>query len=1032
MRHIVGYVSLLRRVSMLYGEKVKQARQEKQLTQAELAAMANTTRQTVNLIEAGRFNPSLKLCLDIAVALGKTLDELFWLSGSGLLENINQILIADMGSTMTKVVLLEKDNGVFKLAGEAESPTTVEKPFEDVKVGLVRAFQQLEKNTGKSLVTDSGKPKIPFLATSSAGGGLQIMAFGLSSTDTGKAAQMTVLGAGGVILQTFTIDDGLTVIHKMRQIRQLHPDMILMAGGIDGGNIASVVRLAETLSLSHPISKFDHTKKIPVVFCGNKDAYPYVESILSSQFDVIQTENVRPTLTEINTEPAKTAVHDIFMEHVMEQAPGYRDVKKWVKTDIIPTPAGVEKMLMLYGEHTGKNIVMIDMGGATTDIFSNIYGDYSRTVAANTGMSYSISQVVADAGIDAVAARVPNIITKDNILDYAGNKMLNPNYLPQYIGETVIEQAIAAEGIALAWDQHQNMCFKHHQVGFLEKRRLQDDYDPFEEVFYVKDEQKLFQLSDIDTIIGAGGVIRHAQPQEALLMLADGIKPAGVIRCLRDKHFKSPQLGALSALDGETALQVFETECLEDLGWIVAPLGKIKADKPVLTVTAGDITYTVKGGEVLYLAKGGSVSVQATGSVMIRKNINNLSFEAATPVLIDCRGRGESFNGKPLSMYALPINARTLQEFQCGIEPPDIQVSHGAYTFTRELPYLGTIFARPGERVTPSTIIGENRCTPPRVYIIDIRRLVGYDKKLSDSEIKENLAVRVGDTVNSGQKIFHTKGALFGENWYESPVRGEVVRIDKALIMLREIQDYSDKPVVIKISEKTSLSGNKIQPDHIKSYLMFKEGDFIERGMQLIKPATDLLSIPSPATGTLKKIDTAEGTITIQYDNKPVSLISFVKGDVTAVEPFMSVEITGHGAVAYGMIGFGNENTGEVIEMDNNEDIGARHRGMVVFCAKPITKENLEAAKKNDVKGIIAPSMHVSEWAAFYGNLIGVGITGDEEIPFTVILTEGFGELPMTAKTTEFFKDSVGKTASLSGRTQIRAGVIRPMIVVAD
>ena len=239
---------------MLYGEKVKQARVDKQLTQAELAAMTNSTRQTINLIEAGRFNPSLKLCLDIAVALGKTLDELFWLSGSGILDAIHQVLIADVGSTTTKVVLLERENGVFHLAGDAESPTTVEKPDEDVKIGLIRAFRKLEEATGKTLVTDSGKPKVPFFATSSAGGGLQVMAFGISSTDTGKAAEMTVFGAGGIILQTFTVDDGLTVIHKMRQIRALHPDMILMAGGTDGGNIASIVRLAEILSLSHPIS----------------------------------------------------------------------------------------------------------------------------------------------------------------------------------------------------------------------------------------------------------------------------------------------------------------------------------------------------------------------------------------------------------------------------------------------------------------------------------------------------------------------------------------------------------------------------------------------------------------------------------------------------------------------------------------------------------------------------------------------------------------------------------------------------------
>lgn len=1012
---------------MLYGEKVKQARVEKQLTQAELAAMTGSTRQTINLIEAGRFNPSLKLCLDIAVALGKTLDELFWLSGSGILDAIDQVLIADIGSTTTKVVLLEKNNGIFHLAGDAESPTTVENPDEDVKIGLVRAFRKLEESTGKALVTESGKPRVPFFATSSAGGGLQVMAFGISSTDTGKAAEMTVLGAGGIILQTFTIDDGLTVIHKMRQIRSLHPDMILMAGGTDGGNIASIVRLAEVLSLSHPVSKFDHSKKIPLIYSGNKDAFSYVESMLKEQFEVVQTANIRPTLSALNIEPAKNAVHDAFMEHVMEQAPGYRDVKKWVKTDMIPTPAGVEKMLMVYGEHARKNIVMFDIGGATTDFFSNIYGEYSRTVAANTGMSYSITQVMADAGIRAIMDKMAASLSEDDVRDYICNKMLNPCFIPQSPTDSAIEQSVATVAIELAWKQHQAMCFKQHKLGFLEKRRSQADYDPFEEVFYVKDEEKLFQMSDIDTVVAAGGVVRHAHTHEVLLMIADGVRPHGVVQCMRDHFFKSPHLGLLSTVDSETALRVFENDTLEDIGWIVAPIGKIKTGKDILSVTAGDITYTVKGGEVLLLAQGGAVSIQALGSVAIKKNITSLSFEAATPVIIDCRGRGEYFNGRPLHEYNLPLKIRTADGPSTVVTAAELKVQSGSFRVTRELPYKGEVFVGVGERVTPETVVGENRCTPPRVYILDIRRIVGYDKKLTDEEIKTNLVIKPGDLVEIEQKIFHTHMPLFGEVWHKSPVRGEVVRIDKGLVMMREVLDYPTKPVVIDIVTPT-----REKPAHIKSILNFKEGDYVEKGMQLVKLSPELPVLNSPATGTVKEINTEKGTITIQYDNKPVPLYSFVKGTVAAVEPGMCVEIEGHGAVVYGVFGLGGENSGELMELKKGEEIDIRSKDMVILMNETITKEHLKRCVTHKVKGIIAPSLHASAWVSFYGKELGAGFTGNEEIPFTLVLTEGFGRLAMKETIYEFFKESCGKTISLSGRTQIRAGVLRPMVIIAD
>ena len=59
--------------------KVKVARVEKGLTQVELAQQVGITRQTVSLIEKGKYNPSLKLCLHLCYQLDQTLDSLFWI-----------------------------------------------------------------------------------------------------------------------------------------------------------------------------------------------------------------------------------------------------------------------------------------------------------------------------------------------------------------------------------------------------------------------------------------------------------------------------------------------------------------------------------------------------------------------------------------------------------------------------------------------------------------------------------------------------------------------------------------------------------------------------------------------------------------------------------------------------------------------------------------------------------------------------------------------------------------------------------------
>ena len=61
--------------------RLKLARIERGLTQTQLAKRAGVTRQTVGLIEAGGYNPTLNLCIQLARATGKTLDELFWMQG---------------------------------------------------------------------------------------------------------------------------------------------------------------------------------------------------------------------------------------------------------------------------------------------------------------------------------------------------------------------------------------------------------------------------------------------------------------------------------------------------------------------------------------------------------------------------------------------------------------------------------------------------------------------------------------------------------------------------------------------------------------------------------------------------------------------------------------------------------------------------------------------------------------------------------------------------------------------------------------
>ena len=943
----------------------------------------------------------------------------------------DHIIIIDIGSTTTKGLLLEKLNGRWHFKTQADVPTTVEKPCEDVKIGVRRAIDRLQNGLHAELTGEDGVPSVPCLATSSAGGGLQIMVFGLSSLDTGKAAELTANGSGGVILRTFTVDDRVPAIQKMRLIRELHPDMILMAGGMDGGNIASVVRLAEILSLADPTPKFVQNEKIPLVFCGNIKARDFITSVLAGNFEVHHVDNIRPAGQELNTAPAKEKIHRLFMDNVMERAPGYTDLKPWMAAGILPTPSGVEKILRLYSEKTGYNVVMVDMGGATTDIFSNIKGSYSRTVAANIGMSYSISNIMAEAGIDALMAHLPKSYDVDDVRDYISNKMLNPTYVPGSGTEIQVEQAAAVEGIRLAWRQHLEMNFSVVKTGIMDRLRIRDRLDPFQELLSSKDRMLLFQASDIELLIGAGGVISFTKShEEAIRILVDGFLPVGVTRLGIDVHFKSPHMGILSTQNPDLALELFSSECFKEIGTVIAPTGEIRPGKAALTVVDRKTQeeMPVYGGEIRYLPGGGDLEVIPGKRTRIHPHEGPVSICSTLPILLDCRGRKEHFIGRPLAAYTVPGFSIPGGEFRTGIRRPASEPQVGSYAFLRALPYEGEIFVREGDRVSPETLIGQNRFTPPLIFIIDLQHLVGYDYPLSHKAIETGLLVKTGDSINTGDLIFKTKrGTLAAETHFYSPVRGRIVHIEaNGMIILREIQDYSLQPTIIDIARQMG-----IKPAHIRGYLKFKQGDFIQAGQSLVKLAPGKPLITSPKTGTLQTSNTTDGTIVIKYDLEPVRMESFVSGTITHVKENWSALVEGQGVVLHGIIGFGKDTSGTLHVLHDSDHLNAELQNRIVIYPQPVDARFLSDCASAGVRGVIIPSIRNAEWVAFSGREISVALTGDEDIPLTVILTEGFGTVDMLESDFRFLKEMEGRIASLRGRTQIRAGVTRPMAVIS-
>ena len=503
-------------------------------------------------------------------------------------EDIEVILATDCGSTTTKAILIEKRDGEYRLIVRGEAPTTVEAPFEDVTMGVLNAVQEVEELSGRKLLDENSRIISPrkdenstkigtdiYISTSSAGGGLQMMVAGVVRSMTAESAERAALGAGAIVMDVIASNDKRLPHEQIERIRHLRPDMILLSGGIDGGTTTHVVEIAELIGAADPRPRLGSDYNLPVIYAGNKDARENIKSTLGEKVDLGIVDNLRPVLERENLLPAREKIHDLFMEHVMAQAPGYKKLMSWTDAPIMPTPGAVGAIIKTIADMESIEALGVDIGGATTDVFSVFQDVFNRTVSANLGMSYSVSNVFKEATLPNVMRWVPFQMDERDLRNRVKNKMIRPTTIPQSMEELIFEQAIAREALRLAFEQHKN--FATVLKGVQQQRTIADAFAQS------ASGQTLVNMMTLNMLIGSGGVLSHApRRQQSALMMIDAFQPEGVTRLAVDSIFMMPQLGVLSVVHKSAATEVFEKDCLIHLGTCIAPAGEHKGSKALM------------------------------------------------------------------------------------------------------------------------------------------------------------------------------------------------------------------------------------------------------------------------------------------------------------------------------------------------------------------------------------------------------------------------------------------------------------------
>lgn len=540
-------------------------------------------------------------------------------------ESLRTVLATDCGSTTTKALLFERTPQGWRQTHRGEAPTTVEAPVADVTVGALNAFAEVQELSGRRLLEEGATSPFVvteenpsegidlYISTSSAGGGLQMLVAGVVRQMTAESAERAALGAGAIVMETLSADDGREDFEKVERIRHLRPDIVLITGGTDGGSRSHVVELAELLLAASPRPRFGATLKLPVIYAGNRDAAEEVRAILSGIAQLLVVDNVRPTLEEEHLTPAREAIHEFFLSHVMSHSPGYGTLMSWTPLPVMPTPAAVGDMVRAHAEANDIQVLCADIGGATTDVFSVLKDRsgkpvFNRTVSANYGMSYSIANVLKEAGDSQIARWLPYELDVSEMRDRLRNKMIRPTSIPQTMEDLWLEQAVCREALRLSLDHHRSLAVG--LSGMTHRRGIADIFSQQHSRY------ELFDRMALDLVIGSGGVLSHAPHRlEAALMMLDGFALEGLTEVAVDSIFMMPHLGVLASVHPQAAKEIFLADCLVSIAHTIAPVfprRRVRDAAVAQVLIAGSSPWEIRAGVVQHVPYEPGASVEIT------------------------------------------------------------------------------------------------------------------------------------------------------------------------------------------------------------------------------------------------------------------------------------------------------------------------------------------------------------------------------------------------------------------------------------
>jgi len=482
----------------------------------------------------------------------------------------SSLLAVNVGASSTRAVYFDVVEGQYRFIASGQAPSTAEAPFNDISLGVHDAILNLQTVTGKTFLDQDNQLITPvqadgsgvdaFAATLSAGPALRAVVVGLLSDVSMLSAQHLAETAYLQVLETFGLNDQRKPDEQIDAILHARPDVIILAGGTDGGASRSLQQIVESVGLACYL--MPEEKRPMILFSGNQSLKDSVkESLVSLTPSLHFSPNIRPSLDTEDLAPASRELAQVFSDVRKRNMLGVDELNSWTGGRTLPTAYAEGRIIRFLSQMNGasRGILGVDIGTTAAVVAAGFNGKLKLGVYPQFGLGDDLPGLLKYTQLEDIMRWLPLDIAPTVVRDYLYQRTLYPGTIPATKEDHAIAHAITRQALYLAMQ---------------EARR---DFPP-KARYIQKDLMPLFE-----PILAGGGAVSDAPtPGQSLLLLLDALQPVGITSIILDQNNLLPLLGAAAESNHLLPVQILESGAFMSLGTIVSVISSASHGTPIL------------------------------------------------------------------------------------------------------------------------------------------------------------------------------------------------------------------------------------------------------------------------------------------------------------------------------------------------------------------------------------------------------------------------------------------------------------------